>query len=475
METTRRRFLKAAAGGAAVMGAGLTLPQSAAVAAIPRTKVPTIPNLPPSSLAEEKWWKRIRWNFDLDEGMFHYNTGTTGSLAVFGQDNLSVYEARKSANPRTFGSEFPNITARRQFMADFIGANLDEVFISYNCSDAMNTIYNGLVFEEGDEILTDPWQHTSENGSINMLKDRYGVVIKTIVPPWPPTSKQAYVDAFAAGITPKTKACQFAYLPQNPAVLLPAKEICTMLRSRGVTSIVDGAHILGHVPLDVHDIGMDFLGMSGHKWLCGPAGTGLAYLRNSFNKDIWPLPDYFQGRNYAYGGGQVLVPRARPFRGDYDLGAALQQYGEANTPCMYAMEDLARFWNKIGQERVYNRLLTLSSYFKAKVAERFGPQANVMPDNPAFNCGFAFVNPFTDLYTNAKLGPFATALTAAGVYNSGARNLRIKVGPDPSVVAYGDNVYGIRVALHFPFVGLKEIDDLVDLMDETLQAQGGPG
>jgi enediyne biosynthesis protein CalE9 len=474
METTRRGFLKAAGGAAAATGAALALPQSAALAN-GRPKTVTIPDLPPSSLAEEKWWKRIRWNFSLDNGTFHYNTGTTGSLPGFGQDNLAVYEARKSANPRTFGSEFPNITARRQFMAAFIGANVDEVFLSYNCTDAMNVIYNGLAFEEGDEILTDPWQHTSENGGMQLLQQRYGVKIKVIVPPWPPTSKQAYVDAFAAGITPRTKACQFAYLPQNPALIMPAKEICAMLRSRGVASIVDGAHILGHLPLDVHDVGMDFMGMSGHKWLCGPAGTGLAYIRNSFNKDVWPLFDYYQGRTYGYGGGQVLIPRDRVPRGDYDLGAALQQYGEANTPCMFAMEDVARFWDAIGQEKIWKRLTTLSSYFKAKVADRFGAHANVMPDNPEFNSGFSYVNPFTDKYTNAKLGPFGTALTAAGVYNSGARNLRIKVGPDPSVVAYGDNVYGIRVATHFPFVGLKEIDDLVDLMDETLQAQGGPG
>jgi isopenicillin-N epimerase len=475
MEATRRGFLKTV-GGAAAAGAGLTLaPSTAAALTQPKTKVPTIPDLPSSSLSEEQWWRKIRRNFALDDDVFHYNTGTTGSLAIFGQDNLTLYEERKSANPRTFGSAFPNITARRQFMAEFIGANVDEVFISYNCTDAMNVIYNGLVFEEGDEILTDPWQHTSENGSIQLLQQRYGVVIKYIVPPWPPTSKQAYVDAFEAGITPKTKACQLAYIPQNPAMVMPVKEICAMLRSHGVASIVDGAHVLGHLSLDVHDLGMDFMGMSGHKWLCGPAGTGLAYIRNSFNKDSWPLPDYYQGRTYGYGGGQVLIPRARVPRGDYDLGAALQQYGEANTPCMYAMEDLARYWNAIGETRVHNRLLTLSSYFKTRVAERFGSHANVMPDNPDFNCGFAYVNPFTDKYTNAKLTPFATALTAAGVYNSGARNLRIKVGPDPSVVAYGDNVYGIRVALHFPFVGLKEIDALVDLMDETLQAQGGPG
>lgn len=479
MGATRGEFLKAVGGAAATGAAALTLPQSRAEArTLPKTSsksAPTIPGLPPSFLPEEMWWRKIRKNFALDKDVFHFNTGTTGSLAVFGQDTLTHYEERKSANPRGFGSEFPDITARRQFMADFIGANVDEVFISYNCTDAMNTIYNGLVFEEGDEILTDPWQHTSENGSMNMLRQRYGVVIKVIVPPWPPTSKQAYVDAFEAGITPKTKACQFAHIPQNPAMVMPAKEICAMLRSHGVTSIVDGAHTLGQLPLNVHDIGMDFLGMSGHKWLCGPAGTGLAYLRNSFNKDIWPLPDYHQGRNYGYGGGQVLAPRARVPRGDYDLGAALQQYGEANTPCMYSMGDLAIFWSAIGQERVYNRLTTLSSYFKAKIADRFGPKANVMPDNPEFNSGFSYVNPFTDHYTNAKLGPYGTALTAAGVYNSGARNLRIKVGPDPSVVAYGDNVYGIRVATHFPFCGLKEIDDLVDLMDEILQAQGGPG
>ena len=440
-----------------------------------KTIPPAIPKLPSSKLPEEKWWKEIRKNWHLDKNVFHFNTGTTGSLPIFGQNNVALYEKRKSANPGGFGAEFPNITTRRQFVADWIGANVDEVFIAYTCTDAMNTIYNGLVFEEGDEILTDPWQHTSENGSMNSLRQRYGVVIKYIVPPWPPTSKEAYVQAFEAGITSKTKACQFAWIPQNPAMRMPAKEICAMLRSHGVFSIVDAAHVLGMLPVNVHDVGMDFMGCSGHKWTCGPAGTGVAYLRNSFNKDIWPLPDYFPGRNYGYGGGQILVPQPRPYRGDYDLGALLQQYGEINTPCLYAFEDCAEFWNSIGKDRIYNRLTTLSSYYKRKFAEKFGPQGNVMPDNPDFNTGFSYTNPFNDHYTNTKLNQFRTKLTERGVYNAASRNLRIKVGPDPSVIAPGDNIWGSRVATHFPFCGKEEIDDLIGIMAEIVKELGGPG
>ena len=246
-----------------------------------------------------------------------------------------------------------------------------------------------------------------------------------------------------------------------------------MLRNNGVFSIVDGAHALGHLPLDVHDIGMDFMGCSGHKWLCGPAGTGVGYIRNSYNKDSWPLPDYYQGRNYGYG-GNILAPSLRPPRGGYDIGAALQSYGEANTPCMYVMEDVAEFWNAIGKERIYNRVTTLSSYFKAKVAERWGPQAVLMPDKPDFNTGFSFVNPFTEHYDNPKLSQFATKLTEAGVYNSANRNLRVKVGPDPSKIQYGDVLYGSRIATHFPYCGFSEIDDLVDLMDKIVQELGGP-
>jgi selenocysteine lyase/cysteine desulfurase len=478
MKTTRRDFLKLL-GGAAVTGtAALTLPQTwpqtwVEAPTLPKKiKEPTYPSLPPSSLPEEKWWAEIRKNFALDKNVFHFNTGTTGSLPVFAQENLALYVERKSATPGGFGSEFPNITTRRQLMADYIGANIDEVFISYNDTDATHVIYNGLVFEEGDEILTDPWQHANKNGNMNMLRQRYGVVIKVIVPPFPPTSIEEVVSAYEAGITPKTKACQFALIPQNPCVVWPAKEICTMLRSYGVTSLIDAAQCLGHVPFDVHDIGVDFMDCSGHKFLCGPAGTGIGYIRNSFNKDIWPLHDYWQGRNYGYG-GNLLLGAPRVPRGDYNLGAALQQYGEANTPCMFAMADCAEFWNAIGRERIWNRLNTLGSYFKAKVAERWGPQA-VLSDHPDFNTGFTYINPFTDHYVNTKLRLFATALTQRGVYNSANRGIRVNIGPDPSVIEYGDMLYGSRVATHFPFCGLQELDDLVDIMDEIVQELGGP-
>ena len=60
---------------------------------------------------------------------------------------------------------------------------------------------------------------------------------------------------------------------------MPVKELCALAQQHGIITLIDGAHAPGMIDFNLHDLGCDFYAGSLHKWLCGPPGTGVLYIR----------------------------------------------------------------------------------------------------------------------------------------------------------------------------------------------------
>src|SRR5205085_608041 len=137
---------------------------------------------------------------------------------------------------------------------------------------AMNFVANGIPIAAGDEILTTDQEHPGGIGPWQCIAKRRGATVKTVAIGDAPT-KRAVLDAFAAGMTPRTRVVWASHLTSSRGILLPAKEIVAMARDARAISIIDGAQVIGQLVLDVHDIGCDYYVTSPHKWLCAPKGT----------------------------------------------------------------------------------------------------------------------------------------------------------------------------------------------------------
>jgi len=144
------------------------------------------------------------------------------------------------------------------------------------------------------------------------------------------------------------------------------REVCLIARSRGIRTIVDGAHGLGHIPVDVRQLGCDYYGSSGHKWLMGPLGTGFLYVRRELIPELWPLMPSFEQmgrdiRKFEWVGGQSLAGQV-------------------------AMADALTFQERLGVDRKAARL----RYLKRRWAERLARHSRVrlFTDlNPTRSCG----------------------------------------------------------------------------------------
>jgi selenocysteine lyase/cysteine desulfurase len=375
---SRREFLQLATG---VAAAGMAAPAGLSQA-------------PDDSSDEDRFWREIKAKFAIDPGLLYMNVASTGSMPAFLLENLMRYYRKIQADPDEATVHIRSLAGARAELAALFGAGTDEIAITNNTTDALGILLNGVPLAAGDEILTTLHEHNAATSQMAVLRDRRGVVINRLELPCPPSGTKELVDIFKSNIrTGKTKLLLFSHIPYKTGILLPAKEICQVAREAGIMSMIDGAHAIGMLPLNLHDIGCDFYAGSGHKWLCGPWGTGILYIRNSAAPDH-PLPEFWPTTGLYY-------QEHRP-RGQYDIGDLLQRRAQVNIPAFLAMTDEARFYHDIGLDKIYRRVTALSSYLKKKIASQWDSTKLVSPDLSELLTGITCFNPFADPSDRSK-------------------------------------------------------------------------
>src|SRR5947208_271937 len=105
----------------------------------------------------------------------------------------------------------------------------------------------------------------------------------------PVTTADEIVETVWAGVTPRTRALFLSHHTSNTALTLPVAELCRRAREAGIRTIVDGAHVPGHLPLNLGELDVDYYAGNCHKWLCAPKGAGFLYVRRDLQHEVHPL------------------------------------------------------------------------------------------------------------------------------------------------------------------------------------------
>src|SRR6185436_5481111 len=155
-----------------------------------------------------------------------------------------------------------------------------------------------------------------------------------------PTTQKDLLERLTNAVTPRTKVLHFCHITNQSGQLFPVRELSLWARARGIITIVDGAHAMGHFPYKLRDLEMDYYGVSLHKWLLAPLGTGLLYVRKDRIASTWPL-------------------QAAPERRDSDV-RKFEEIGTSPAATKAGINEAIAFQQAIGIERKAARLRYLT-------------------------------------------------------------------------------------------------------------------
>ena len=282
---SRRGFLRAtgATAVATFTDAALTRAQSAAA---------RVEGRPASAVAgDEAYWREIQQAFTLDRTIINLNNGGCCPSPRVVHEALKRYLDLSNQAPVYHMWQIlePNIESVRRRLAAEFGCDAEELAITRNASEALQIAQLGIDLRKGDEVLTTNQDYGRMLDTWDQRARRDGIVVRKNSFPVPVASMEDLAERVIAALTPATKVLHFCHITNLTGQIFPVKRICDEARTRGVRTIVDGAHAFAHFPYKAADLGCDYYGTSLHKWLLAPIGTGFLYVRRENIASLWPL------------------------------------------------------------------------------------------------------------------------------------------------------------------------------------------
>ena len=363
--------------GAAAGTAGASPAAAGSASLIEQVLCGAQPALPSDALYArdpEAYWAELRKQWIFRPGFLYLNNGTVGSsprpiLRAYIESILREEQLESTADPELYPLwGYGPWDEYRKPVADFVGANFNEIALVRNATEGLNYIANGLDLKPGDEVIYTDEEHGSGKSPWLLKQKRYGVVVREVTLPKPPASKQQILDLFEAARTPRTRVVMASHITTMTGCVLPVKELCAWARQNYMLSFIDGAHVIGQFPINLHDIGCDFYITTPHKWLLSPKGIGVLYIREGASDQLW--------NTIATGGWD-----------DYKSHAArLMQFGSSSVSILAGLVAAIDLWKTIGPERVAQRIRELHAYAKAQLGALPGAVVQSAP-GPEFTAG----------------------------------------------------------------------------------------
>ena len=174
-------------------------------------------------------------------------------------------------------------------LAEFIGCNPKDFFFVPNPTVAINTVMRSLQLQPGDEILATNHEYGAMDRTWHFYCKKSGAKYVRQPITLPVVSKEQMIAEFWKGYTSKTKVVFLNHISSSTALIFPVKEICDKAQELGLITIIDGAHVPGHIDLNLTKLNPDFYTGTLHKWMLAPKGSSFLYVKKEFQDDIDPL------------------------------------------------------------------------------------------------------------------------------------------------------------------------------------------
>jgi isopenicillin-N epimerase len=240
----------------------------------------------------QEFGKEIRKRWLLDEDVAFLNHGSFGACPR----DVLVAQSEWRTKMETQLVKFITVEAPLAMkdsltkLGIFINAKESDIVFVDNATTAVNAVVRSLMpkFKPGDELFTTTHVYGAMRKTLHYAADVTGAKVVEGVVPFPIQSADQVVEVIKKGITDKTKFAIIDHITSPTALVYPIERIIPFFKERGIPVMIDGAHALGQLSLDMERLGADFYTGNCHKWLYAPKGSAFLYVDPKYQKEIHP-------------------------------------------------------------------------------------------------------------------------------------------------------------------------------------------
>ncbi|XP_071800923.1 uncharacterized protein [Asterias amurensis] len=273
-------------------------------------------------------------HFLLEDSCTFLNHGAFGSCLKDALVASQTWQVHIERQPLRFFDRhsLPHLVYVVRRLAKFVGCKPSGLVLVPNVTMALNCVIKNMNFNQGDTIYYLNVTYGAVKKLLRHTAEMTGAVLQEESITFPLTSKEQIVETVKQSLKSGTRLAVFDHIPSNTAFILPIKELVEICHERGVPVLIDGAHALGTLPLDLDSLGVDFYTSNGHKWFCCPKGCAFLYVGKAWRGTTRPLVV-----SHGWGSG---------FNSEF-MWSGLRDYSP-----FLALHTVLDFWQSVGVDRI---------------------------------------------------------------------------------------------------------------------------
>ncbi|MBI5326403.1 MAG: aminotransferase class V-fold PLP-dependent enzyme [Ignavibacteriae bacterium] len=275
---------------------------------------------------------KIKSEWLLDDNVTFLNHGSFGATPIKVLKAKEEIERRLEREPLSFFADeyFVLLKESVSKLSKFIGAKEENLVLVENATTGVNTVLHSLEKElkPGDEIITTNHVYQGVRNTMEYICKKTGAKAIEIDIPFPNADNKLIIEKIRDKINEKTKILIIDHIASPTALIFPIKELIDFCRSKGILTLVDGAHAPGMLDLNLEMIGADFYTGNCHKWMFTPKSCAFLSVSKKWQSMIKPLTiSLFYGKSFSEEFAWTGTKNPAPF---LSLSPAIDFYNSLN-------------------------------------------------------------------------------------------------------------------------------------------------
>lgn len=227
----------------------------------------------------------------LDPSVTFLNHGSFGATPRAVLAKQDEYRRQMESEPVRFLARDlePLLDDARRVLSDFLGADPADLAFVPNATAGVNAVLRSIDLDRHDELLVTSHEYNASRNTLEFAASIAGAKVIAVEIPFPIASPDEVVQAVMARVTERTRLLLVDHVTSQTGLIFPVAKLVTAMNERGVTTLIDGAHAPGMLPLDLRALNVPYYTGNLHKWVCAPKGAAFLYARGSRRLSIRPV------------------------------------------------------------------------------------------------------------------------------------------------------------------------------------------